>query len=290
MPRGLDHIVHVVRDLDAAADLYRLLGFTVGARNRHSRSWGTQNHIVQLPGTYIELLAVTDTTEIAPHLPRHFSFGAFNRDWVAREQGLSMLVLEGQGAPDADDFRAAGIGDYELYEFERQGKRPDGTPVKLAFALAFASDPRAPGIGFFTCFQRNPENFWNPAFQSHANTAVAVAGVVLVSQTPSDHAEFLAAFAGADSRRTSDGVTIATPRGDIEVVTPAVFAARFGVTAPDISGGARLAALRFLVTDASLLTNVPNEAGIAGLYAGNITVIGQEDAMGAVLVFEPSHE
>jgi hypothetical protein len=53
-------------------------------------------------------------------------------------------------------------------------------------------------------------------------------------------------------------------------------------------GGARLAALRFLVTDASLLTNVPNEAGIAGLYAGNITVIGQEDAMGAVLVFEPS--
>ena len=129
MPRGLDHIVHVVRDLDAAADLYRRLGFTVGARNQHPRSWGAQNHIVQLPGTYIELLAVTATTEIAPHLPRHFSFGAFNRDWVAREQGLSMLVLEGQGAPDADDFRATGIGDYDLYEFERHGKGPDGTLV-----------------------------------------------------------------------------------------------------------------------------------------------------------------
>jgi len=35
MARGLDHIVHAVRDLDAAADLYRRLGFTVGARNRH---------------------------------------------------------------------------------------------------------------------------------------------------------------------------------------------------------------------------------------------------------------
>jgi len=285
MPRGLDHIVHVVRDLDAAADLYRRLGFIVGARNRHSRSWGTQNHIVQLPGTYIELLAVTDTTEIAPHLPRHFSFGAFNRDWVAHEQGLSMLVLEGRGAPDTHAFRTAGIGDYELYEFERQGKRPDGTPVKLAFALAFASDPRAPAIGFFTCFQRNPESFWNPAFQCHANTAVAVAGVVLVAQVPSDHAEFLAAFAGANSRRTPDGVTIATPRGDIEVLTPAVFASRFGVSAPDISGGARLAALRFLVTDPSLLAKAP---GIARTHAGNITVIGQDDAMGAVLVFEPS--
>ena len=43
MARGLDHIVHAVRDLDAAAELYRRLGFTVGARNRHP--WGTHKHI-----------------------------------------------------------------------------------------------------------------------------------------------------------------------------------------------------------------------------------------------------
>ncbi len=30
MARGLDHIVHAVRDLDAAADFYRRLGFIVG--------------------------------------------------------------------------------------------------------------------------------------------------------------------------------------------------------------------------------------------------------------------
>jgi catechol 2,3-dioxygenase-like lactoylglutathione lyase family enzyme len=38
MARGLDHIIHAVRDLDAAAELYRRLGFTVGARNRHPRA------------------------------------------------------------------------------------------------------------------------------------------------------------------------------------------------------------------------------------------------------------
>lgn len=32
MPRGLDHIVHAVRDLDAAAEFYRRAGFTVGVR------------------------------------------------------------------------------------------------------------------------------------------------------------------------------------------------------------------------------------------------------------------
>src|SRR5436309_15480082 len=56
MPHGLDHVVHAVRDLEAAAELYRRLGFTVGARNQHS--WGTHNHLVQLQGFFVELLTV----------------------------------------------------------------------------------------------------------------------------------------------------------------------------------------------------------------------------------------
>ena len=56
MSRGLDHIVHAVRDLDAAAEFYRRLGFSVGARNKHA--WGTENHLVQLPGFFIEILTV----------------------------------------------------------------------------------------------------------------------------------------------------------------------------------------------------------------------------------------
>src|SRR5205085_10459281 len=196
---------HALRDLDESADLYRGLGFTVGARNRHPRAWGTENHIVQLPGVFIELLAVTGTSGMAPHAARHFSFGAFNRDFLAHGEGLSMLVLEGRGAPDAADFRGKGLGDFELYEFEREGKRPNGTSVKLAFALAFASDPRAPDIGFFTSFQRYPENFWDPTFQIHANTAESVAGVVLVAEEPSSHAAFLAAFAGTESQANANG-------------------------------------------------------------------------------------
>ena len=288
MARGLDHIVHAVRDLDAAVGLYRGLGFQVGARNRHPPSWGTQNHIIQLPGTFIELLAVADTSGIVPHGPRHFSFGAFNRDFLARQQGLSMLVLEGHGAPDADEFRAHGIGDFELYEFEREGKRPDGAAVRVAFALAFASDPGAPDIGFFTSRQHYPENFWNPAFQVHSNSATSVAGVVLVAPDPGSHARFLAAFAGAESQVSTNALMVKTPRGNIEVVTPVTFVERFGVSAPDVSRGARLAALCFSVANASLLAGVPGEAGIAGLCAENGTVIGREDAMGAVLIFEPS--
>ncbi len=226
--------------------------------------------------------------EFEPHTPSRFSFGAFNRDFLIGGQGLSMLVLEGRGAADADAFRAAGISDYDLFEFEREGKRPDGSPVKLAFALAFASCPRAADIGFFTSMQRYPEKFWNPAFQVHANTANAVAGVVLVAQDPHEYSSFLATFAGVDSQSAQGWLTLKTPRGDIQVVTPDTFTEHFGVAAPESTRGARLAALRFTVADASLLDAVPAEAGIAGLYAGNATIIGRDDAMGAILVFEPS--
>ena len=57
MARGLDHIVHAVRDLDAAAALYQRLGFQVGARNAHP--WGTHNHIVQMPGFFIGKTCIT---------------------------------------------------------------------------------------------------------------------------------------------------------------------------------------------------------------------------------------
>jgi hypothetical protein len=287
MARGLDHIVHAVRDLDAAAGLYRSLGFTVGARNKHMRGWGTENHIVQLPETFIEVLAVTDTSDITPPAPQQFSFGAFNRDFLARQEGLSMLVLKGRGAPDADDFRDKGIGDFAVYDFERAGKRPDGTSVKVAFSLAFASDAAAE-TGFFTCQQHFPENFWNATFQKHANGASSVAGVVFVADDPAVHRDFMEKFSGVSATAIRGGFAIATPRGDIDVVTAAAFTARFGVKSPDVSGGGRLAAIRFTVADASLLQAAPELAGIAGVYAKNPTVIGADDTMGAVLVFEPS--
>jgi catechol 2,3-dioxygenase-like lactoylglutathione lyase family enzyme len=62
MARGPDHIVHAVRDLDAAADFYRRIGFTVGARNRHS--WGTHNCIVQFPEFFIEILTLAEPEKL----------------------------------------------------------------------------------------------------------------------------------------------------------------------------------------------------------------------------------
>jgi catechol 2,3-dioxygenase-like lactoylglutathione lyase family enzyme len=286
MSRGLDHIVHAVHDLDAAADLYRRLGFTVGARNRHA--WGTHNHIVQLPGFFVELLTVAEPEKLGTD---GFSalFGTFNRLFLKQQEGLSLLILESANAvADVADFRAAKIGVSDAMRFEREAKRPDGSTVKVGFSLAFARDPQAPQIGFAACQQHFPENFWNPAFQQHANTVSGVAGVVLVAENPSDHHIFLSAMSGVrDLHATSSGLTATTPRGDIKAMDPAAFRSHFGTAPPDVSAGARLAALRFRVRDRAALTAALAAGGITSASHMGSTVIAPEHAMGASLVFEP---
>ncbi len=284
MARGLDHIVHAVGDLEAGADFYRRLGFTVGARNRHP--WGTHNHIIQFPGVFIELLTLAEPDKLGDD---GFSrmFGAYNRDFLTRGEGLSLLILESQdAAADAADFRAAGIAAAEVMRFEREGKRPDGSAVKLGFSLAFAEDKRTSDIHFATCQQHFPENFWNPAFQKHSNSVTGITGVVVVASDPDRHRGFFEVFAAAPAAGIAGGFRIATPRGAIDVLTPAAYTGRYGLAAPDLARGPRLAALRFAVSEPSRLQAAPELAGIAGLYVGSPTVIGPPDAMGATLVFE----
>jgi len=289
MPRGLHHVTHTVRDLDALAEAYRSLGFTVGARNRHS--WGTHNRILQLDGFYIELLEVAEPEKIPAHAPRAFSFGAFNRDFAARHQGLAMLALESHdAAADNAAFRAAGIGNFEVFAFAREGRRADGSDIKLGFSLVFATDPKSPDIGFFTCQEDHPKDaFWNPAFQQHPNTAAGIAAVVLVAENPTDHHIFLSAFAGErDIQASSTGITVPTPRGVIQVMDPAAFRIQFGVEPPDVASGGRMAALRLMVRDFGAAVTALKAGGIAAQMRMGRIVVGPEVTTGATLVFEPA--
>jgi catechol 2,3-dioxygenase-like lactoylglutathione lyase family enzyme len=285
MAGGLDHVIHAVRDLEAAAELYRRLGFTVGARNRHA--WGTHNHLVQLPGFFVELLTVAEPEKLGTD-GLSALFGTFNRIFLKNQEGFSFLLLESENAAtDAARFRSAGIGVSDAMRFEREGKRPDGSTVKVGFSLAFARDAKAPAVGFAVCQQHFPENFWNPAFQQHANTASSIEAAVLVADNPAEHHAFLSAFAGGrEVSATSSGIAVSTQRGDISVMDAAAFRREFGTEPPDTSRGARLAALRFRVRDRAALGAALKAGGIAARADASKTIVGPEIALGATLVFD----
>jgi catechol 2,3-dioxygenase-like lactoylglutathione lyase family enzyme len=287
MARGLDHIVHVVKDLEAAGELYDMLGFTVGTRNRHP--WGTHNRIVQFPGFFLELLEVAEPEAIPPHEDEVFSFGAFNRDFLAEVgPGLSMLVLESRDpAADKVAFDAAGFGGFKLFDFARTGRRPDGSDVEVAFTLAFARDPAAPHAGFFTCLQKLPDNFWAPDLQRHMNGVTGIAGAVLTADEPETHLDFLEAFTSADFRRATNGWHLAqTPRGTIELMSRELFAQRFGA-APAADAGLRIGAVRFAVKDIAVTRKRLASSRMTAEEIEGVIVIGPKAALGATLVFEP---
>src|SRR3954454_5517367 len=138
MARGLDHMIHAVLDLDAAAQLYRRLGFNVGARNRHA--WGTHNQNIQFPGFFLELLTMAEPEKLGSDgFSAHF--GRQTQSFLAKREGLSGLLLQSTDiAADTAAFGAAGIADSEALMFEREGKRPDGSPTKVGFTVTFARE------------------------------------------------------------------------------------------------------------------------------------------------------
>jgi len=110
----------------------RRAGFTV--RRAHRIHGGTHNRIVQLQA-YHELVTSVSLNDCVERAGLFF-VRRLRADFLAHDEGLAMLVLEGRAAAaDAKAFRAAGIGDFGVFDFERKAKRPGRFNVQVAFSL-----------------------------------------------------------------------------------------------------------------------------------------------------------
>ena len=204
MSRALDHLVIAYRDLAAAAERYRSLGFQVGARNRHP--WGTENHIVQFDGAFLELIGLGEGFVVPPAGDPVFPFAGFLDGFLKRREGLAMIVLRSADAErDRREFAARGLGDFPRFDFARRGQR-QGQEVEVAFSLAFAHSAGLPDAGFFVCQQKFPQNFWDAAAQVHPNGATGMAEIALSCPRPETAAGFLSAFLGAPADPAPGGL------------------------------------------------------------------------------------
>jgi hypothetical protein len=285
MARGIDHLVIAVRDLDAARAAYQRLGFTLTPEARHP--FGTKNSLVQLDGAFLELVAIADPILIPEPTPQRFSFAAFNRDFLAEHQGLSMLVLKSRDANiDQAAFATHGLATYEPIRFERSARAPDGSERRVAFTMTFTTDARLHDIGFFTCQHHYPENFWRPDYQRHANGAGRIEAAVMVTRDPADFHEFLTYFTGVhDMISTSLGIEIDTGAGKVEVQSPVAFRAYFGEETPEADPrrflGCRIGVADLAATRALLAAN---HVGYTERH-GRLVVPGRE-ACGVAIAFD----
>ena len=197
-----------------------------------------------------------------------------------------MLLLNSRDAiADARAYHAAGISDFDVFDFGREGQRPDGTTIKLAFSLVFTSHPTSPRLGLALCQHHFPENFWNPAFQSHANGARRVPDVVMVADDPASQRHFLEVYTGRKAVSAAGGLTVETENGDIDVMEP--HAARdLGISSHASGEGMTLNAIRFAVDELAPTETLLRRNGLASCRHGERLIVPADEAFGATLIFE----
>ncbi len=203
--RGLDHLVLVVNDLDAAEASFAAMGFSMTARAYHP--FGTMNNLAIMDGNFIELVGIADPSKIPAHNDTTYSFAARCRDYLDQSgDGVAMVVLDSSdGRADHRQFVDAGFDTFEPVDFSRGARQPGGSEETVSFTICFLMHPSLPNAPHFVCQQHAPQYFWHEEFQTHRNTARRIEDVTIWSDDPDGLAEFYREVFGEDAVTAADG-------------------------------------------------------------------------------------
>ena len=198
----IDHVVIAVDGLDAAADVYRRLGFTLSSRGRHGATLGTENHTIMLRDDYFELLSVLTPT------PR-------NAEWrkvIASGGGVAGLALRTSNPVGAQQhWLAAGLVPDTPLKFSREVPRPDGSTLQARFEVVSLDETDGLGVRVFVCSQPTREAVWLPELLTHANSAIGIRCLHIACPDPDfSAAQWARVMPAAQARPIPGGVTLDT--------------------------------------------------------------------------------
>ncbi|NUB16711.1 VOC family protein, partial [Azospirillum brasilense] len=216
---GIDHLVIVVRDLEAAQDAYRRMGFTISPKGRHGELKSANHTIMFGAGDYLELLAIEQ-----PH-----PFTAFYSDVLKTREGIAAAALK------TDDARAAqrllveaGYPAGEPVEFGRPVELPGGAQQARFTTTPIDGVPEWGGR-VFLCQHHTPEVVWRPELVQHDNTVTGLAALVVAADDPDATAASYARLFG----------TAAGTRGPARAAPPRPSPTLLARPPPLHTGGAR---------------------------------------------------
>lgn len=280
--KGIDHCFALVNDLDAAADQYRALGFTLSPRGMHSPAKGTANYTIMFPEDYFELLGIVTLTDL----------NASRREKLAAMgQGLHAIACRIDSAEEA--ARALGdigIATEGLGSFSRPVPLPDGSEGVAAFSTVSFTPDETPRGTVFMCQHKTRDTVWIPELLTHANSACGLGAILTQSDTPEEEAARFARLWAEGAVSMKDGFSAVHTGPDSAPLILAT-AERLQTHYPglDLSGTARGAftALRVKVRDPDAVKTCLTDAGITPVETPGGLAVGPEHAAGVLLEFVP---
>ncbi len=206
---GIDHLLIGVGDLEAAAERYRRLGFTLTPLGRH-RAKNTGNVCIMFGADYLELKGVVD---------RDAPDEGFDALFAARGEGLQGVAFAGPaGRAAVERWRQAGVAASEPLALTRDVETAAGTE-ELRFTRIRFPETAALGLGGFVCQHLTPELTRRPAWLAHANGAEGIAGLTVVVAAPAAGRGLCEKLFGAEKvRDDAGGLVIRTGPAEIRIV------------------------------------------------------------------------
>lgn len=178
-PGSLDHVVvNVLRRMDEAADLFAALDFQLTPRGHHSL--GSINHLMMVPGAYLELVGLPDA-------------GPQRQELKDSPFGLNGLVVA-SGDADATHARlvAAGLDAGSPVAFSRPVTL-GGRETEARFRTVRLPAGLFPAGRVYHCEHLTPDLVWRPEWFAHPNGFAGLDGVTVESPTPDAEARLYAA-------------------------------------------------------------------------------------------------
>ena len=198
---GLDHVViNTMRDMDAAAVAFTILGFRLTPRGHHSL--GSINHLMMTPGPYLELVGVP-------------AEGLQRQDVLNSPFGLNGLVI---ACEDADatfaSLEQTGLPVEPPVAFSRPVTVSGQTEVAEFRTVRF---PAAcfPAGRIYHCEHLTPDLIWRPEWQVHPNGFCRISKLVVTSPDPAMDVDRYAAACNAIAHQDREGWFI--PLGDFRL-------------------------------------------------------------------------
>lgn len=291
---ALDHVGVCNRDLAPMAAAYEALGFTLtpiaqqsGRRTPTSEveRFATGNRCAFLQHGYIELLAILEP-------------GLFDNklgEFLARYEGLHILAMAMDDAEaNLARMRRAGIDIPGIAHLERPVDTPDGPRAQFQ-RLPF---PDAPEGRLQLIRHLTPELVWQDRWMTHANAAVALEELILVSAEPAESAARLARLTGlvlepgkvaGYTLRFPGGAGVAGPRAPlmetrVQILPPEALGEVLpGVAIPDLPF---LAGFVVRTSDGNAaISRILGEKGVP--LPGRRLMVPPALAAGAAVVFAP---
>jgi len=212
--RGIDHVVIATRDLDSTQDSFRRMGFTLTPRGHHTL--GSQNHCVMFGRDYFELLMV----------PQRLPGREYYYDFARIGDGLAAIALKTDNARGAyGELSAAALAPSEPVDFSRPVQLPEGAK-SASFRITQLGLEQTPGGQVFLCQHFTRDVVWRPEYQRHANTAIGLAALVILSNEVAATAAAYERLFDVKAKTINEGLLIHTGDTPIAVVDERALAKR----------------------------------------------------------------